>query len=108
MLYVRRHYAYGEQRDYFDHHDVVGWTREGDEEHPDSGCAVLMSDASGGEKVMHIGPEHKGKQMRDVTRRCQDVITVGEDGNAVFFTKPGGVSVYVFETAYREIALTMD
>lgn len=108
MIKVRQRYAYGEQHDYFDHQDVVGWTREGDDEHPDSGCAVLMSDAEGGEKTMYIGPQHKGKQMRDVTRRTQDVITVGEDGNALFFTKGGGVSVYVFDPAYREITLHID
>ncbi|MDL2318614.1 alpha-amylase [Eubacteriales bacterium OttesenSCG-928-A19] len=108
MLKVRQKYAYGEQHDYFDHRAVVGWTRSGDDEHPDSGCAVLMSGAEGGEKTMYIGPEHKGRVMRDVTRRCQDVITVGEDGNALFFTKPGGVSVYVFEPAYRNISLHID
>ena len=33
----RSNYAYGMQRDYFDHANCIGWTREGDDEH--SGCA---------------------------------------------------------------------
>lgn len=108
MIKTRQLYAYGGQHDYFDHQDIVGWTREGDDEHPHSGCAVLMSDAAGGEKTMYIGPQHKGRQMRDVTRRSQDVITIGDDGNAVFFTKPGGVSVYLFEPAYDELTVHME
>ena len=47
LLKLRKKYAYGVQHDYFDHPDVVGFTREGDAEHPDSGLAVIMSDGVG-------------------------------------------------------------
>ena len=33
MLHVRRNNAYGMQRDYFDHANYIGWTREGDNDH---------------------------------------------------------------------------
>ncbi|HEX3934387.1 MAG TPA: alpha-amylase, partial [Puia sp.] len=41
LLRARKQYAYGRQRDYFDAPNCIGWTREGTEEHPGSGCAVV-------------------------------------------------------------------
>ena len=48
------------QRDYFDHSNTIGWTREGVKEKKGSGCAVVISNGSGGNKVMEIG-----KNMRE-------------------------------------------
>ena len=42
MVKLRKKYAYGVQHDYFDHPDVVGFTREGDAEHPDSGGVLAQ------------------------------------------------------------------
>jgi alpha-amylase len=33
MLHIRRNNAFGAQRDYFDHPNCIGWTREGDSDH---------------------------------------------------------------------------
>ncbi|MFV0401959.1 MAG: alpha-amylase [Oscillospiraceae bacterium] len=108
LLAVRRHYAYGEQHDYFDHHDVVGWTREGDEEHPNSCCAVLMSDGPAGEKEMFIGKQNAGRKLLDALRRYDDVIEVDSEGNAIFKTPGGGVSVWIDEAAYEDIAVNVE
>lgn len=108
MLAARKRYAYGPQRDYFDHHDVVGWTRAGDGQHPDAGLAVLMSDAAGGQKAMLVGRQHAGRVMRDMTRRVQAPVVLDEDGVGTFETKGGAVSVYLFEEAYREVVLAVD
>lgn len=105
MMAARRSCAYGEQHDYFDHDNVVGWTREGDKEHQNSGCAVLMSDGPGGEKTMYVGRQFAGQTFRDVTRRTLDAIPIGEDGNGTFKTPGGAVSVYVNETSYRDISI---
>lgn len=43
MIRLRKGYAYGQQRDYFDHSNTVGWTREGMPKRHFSGCAVLMT-----------------------------------------------------------------
>lgn len=108
MLITRRKYAYGEQHDYFDHNNVVGWTREGDEEHSGSGCAVLMSDGDGGEKTMYIGKAFAGQVLRDITRHVQEEVRVGEDGNALFKVAGGSVSVYLGEEAYRDIVVNYE
>ena len=42
LIMLRRYYAYGEQKDYFDDFHVVGWTRAGDDEHSDSGMSMLL------------------------------------------------------------------
>ena len=44
MMLLRKDKAYGEQVDYFDNPDVVGFTRLGDDAHYKSGMAVIMSD----------------------------------------------------------------
>ena len=43
LLDARRSRAFGEQTDYFDHPNTVGFTRSGDAQHPDSGLALLLS-----------------------------------------------------------------
>ena len=108
MMMARRYYAYGEQHDYFDHHNVVGWTREGDDAHENSGCAVLMSDGPGGEKVMYVGKRFAGQMFRDITRRALDAVVVGDDGNALFHVPGGGVSVWLAEAAYADVVIHCD
>ena len=55
MLKVRKYYAYGEQYDYFNDRNIIGFTRLGDYEHHDSGLAVVMSDEKGGGIQMNVG-----------------------------------------------------
>ncbi len=64
LLEARNNYAYGMQRDYFDHNNCVGWTREGDEEH--SGCAVLLSNGDNANKNMEMGKRYAGKKFVDL------------------------------------------
>ncbi len=54
FLEVRRDHAWGEQYDYFDHPDCVGWTRTGDKEHP-QGMAVLLNNGEDSKKHMETG-----------------------------------------------------
>ncbi len=95
MMEVRSDYAYGEQCDYFDNQDVVGWTREGDAEHAGSGIAVLLSDGPGGEKTMYAGPSHAGETYVDVLKQVKEEVVIGNDGNALFKCSGGSVSVWM-------------
>jgi alpha-amylase len=97
QIRLRRHVAYGKQNDYFDHGNVVGWTREGDEEHELSGCAVLISNSEDGHKTMHIGQKHAGKVFVDRIGGRAEKITIDENGNAEFLVNGGSVSVWVRE-----------
>ena len=50
LIKLRKEKAYGEEHDYFDNPNFIGWTREGDEEHLQSGLAVVISNAGDGRK----------------------------------------------------------
>jgi len=98
MLLVRKHLAYGTQRDYFDHTNCIGWTREGDEEHEHSGCAVLLSNGDEGIKVMEVGLKFAGKIFKDALGSIQDEVIIDENGWAEFKVNAGAVSVWVLKT----------
>lgn len=93
LLIARKDNAYGMQRDYFDHANCIGWTREGDDNH--SGCAVLLSNGEAGFKAMEMGIRYAGKEMTDLLGKAGGNIVVNETGWADFTCPAGGVSVWV-------------
>jgi alpha-amylase len=95
LLLARKNFAYGQQRDYLDHANCIGWTREGDPDHPGSGCAVLLSNGEEGFKKMEIGKTHSGKTFSDYLGHHPATITVDEEGWAEFRVSAGSVSVWV-------------
>ena len=99
MIDVRRGRLYGEKHDYFDDEDVVGWTMEGDEEHINSGLAVVLTNKLGGEKKMYVGTQHAGETWIDVLFRCPEEIVIDEEGYGEFRCEDGQVSVWVMKIA---------
>lgn len=95
ILKLRKKYAYGEQHDYFDHSDVVGWTREGDEDHKDSGLAVVMSDGTGGTKRMYVGKQFAGAHFADVMGNAKYDIRIDDEGCGEFYVNRQGLSVWI-------------
>jgi alpha-amylase len=95
LLQARRSLAYGPQRDYFDHANCIGWTRQGDTERPGSGCAVLMSNGEEGFKTMEIGIEHKGKTFKDLLGKHPATVTIDDEGKGEFQVSAGSVSVWI-------------
>ncbi len=92
FLFARKTYAYGEQYDYFDHANTIGWTRLGDEEHP-GGMAVVLSNGEEGTKWMEVGqPNHT---YIDITEHISEPITTNDEGWADFRCNGGSVSVWV-------------
>lgn len=92
LLDARKNYAYGQQIDYLDHQDVIGWTRLGDASHPKA-MAVIMTDAGSSSKWMNVS--RANKQFKDVTGHRSDVITSNNDGWAEFPVNGGSYSVWV-------------
>ena len=92
LLLARKYFAYGEQYDYLDSQDVIGWTRIGTELHP-FGLAVLMSDGPGGVKTMNTG--RLNTPYVDLTEQCSEIITTDNNGSADFRCEGGSVSVWV-------------
>ncbi|MDL2324910.1 alpha-amylase [Ruminococcaceae bacterium OttesenSCG-928-A16] len=108
MVAARHHFAYGPQHDYFDHDNIVGWTREGDAEHPGSGCAVLITDGPGGEKTMYVGRQFAGQVFRDIIRLDEQAVTIDADGNGTFSVEGGAASVWLPEEAYKAIIIEVE
>jgi alpha-amylase len=94
FLRARRSHAWGPQRDYPDHENVVGFTRLGDEAHPRA-MAVLLSDGPEGTKWMEVG--RPGAAFADATDHVPGRIHANEHGWAEFRCRGGSVSVWLEE-----------
>ena len=97
LCQLRKDLAYGLQRDYFDHPNCIGWTREGLEGRQNSGIAVIMSNGDKGHKDMKIGQRHAGKTFIDALGKCKHEVTVNEEGWAQFECEERSVSVWVLK-----------
>jgi alpha-amylase len=92
FLFARQTYCYGEQLDYFDHPNTIGWTRLGDGEHS-GGMAVVLSNGEDGQKWMNVG--HPNSTYIDITEHVDDPVTTNDDGWAEFRCNGGSVSVWI-------------
>ncbi|WP_028274342.1 alpha-amylase [Atopococcus tabaci] len=94
LLHVRTTYAYGEQQNYLDHPNCIGFTRTGDENHP-HGCAVVLSNSEEGHKKMTLGELNAGTTYIDCLHNRDEEITLDEEGTASFPVNAGSISVWV-------------
>ncbi|KAF8951857.1 hypothetical protein BGZ46_003761 [Entomortierella lignicola] len=95
MLLARKEFAYGDQNDYFDHPNCIGWVRHGDEHHP-KGLAVVMSNSNAkGYKRMNVGKHRAGQVWADMMGYWRDPVTINEEGWAKFYCHSGSVSLWV-------------
>lgn len=101
LIKIRERYAYGEEHPYFDDPSLVGFTREGDVEHPDSGVVVLLSDSVGGTKRMYFSTQFAGCHMTDALGGIPEKVAIGADGWGEFRVNGGSVSVWVTEQAWE-------
>lgn len=95
LLKLRKKYAYGPQHDYFDDPNVIGWTREGDKEHKGSGCAVVISDGTGGTKRMYVGKQYAGKHFVDEMKNAKYNIKIDDEGFGNFYVNRAAVAVWI-------------
>lgn len=95
LMLIRKDRAYGLQHNYFDHNNFIGWTQEGDEEHINSGIAVVISNANEGNKRMYVGSQNIGKVYIDCLGNCNEEIIIDEDGCGNFSVKAKSVSVWI-------------
>lgn len=95
LLETRQKYAYGEQKNYFDHPNTVGFVRLGDNTHPDSGLILLLSNGEDGDKIMNIGKKHKDETWHEITGNRPEEIKIDENGNGQFLVSGGKIAVWV-------------
>ncbi len=92
FLEVRKKYAYGDQCDYFDHRNCVGWTRTGNEEHQ-GGIAVLLS--NGENSVKNMQTASPNTTYVDITEHVDKLVVTNNEGWGQFFCQAGSVSVWI-------------
>ncbi|MDE6210248.1 MAG: alpha-amylase [Lachnospiraceae bacterium] len=95
IMEARTKYAYGTQHDYLDDANVIGWTREGDAAHINSGLAAVITDGAGGSKKMYVGTSHAGEEWYDITGNKSDIVKISSDGYGTFPVNGGSHSIYV-------------
>ena len=99
LMRARKTAAQGPQFDAFDDPDVVGFSRQGIEGEPSTGCAVVLSDRLAGEKRLFLGHWRAGETWVCAIGEHPSVV-VDSQGWASFPVSDGGLSVYFPEAAH--------
>lgn len=94
FMQARKQYCFGEQKDYFDHPNTIGWARLGTTEHPGS-MAVVMTNGSDGNIWMNM--YRPNKSYSDITGHYMQKVTTNRDGWGNFLCPAGNVSVWLQE-----------
>lgn len=85
LILARKYFVYGEENNYFDHPDIIGWTYTGDYEHPDSGLAVIATNGPGGSKIMNVGERLANTILHDITGNIKEPVYIDKEGNGIFY-----------------------
>ena len=92
LLDIRLNLAYGEQTDYFDDANCIGWTRQGkDDGQP---IAVLISNDQAASKSMLVGSEWAGREFSDYLGNSSQIVTIDDQGWGEFPVEEKSVSVW--------------
>ncbi len=95
LIKLREERAYGKQNDYIDNRNCIGWTREGDEEHINSGMAILISNAGYATKRMYVGNKFADEKFVDALSNVNDEVIIDKDGCGEFKVNEKSVSVWI-------------
>ena len=91
LLYIRRDLAYGQQIDYLDDPNIIGWIRTGrDDQRP---LVALLANQEGLSKEMEVGLEFAGQTFTNLIQE-DETVTVDENGWARFPVNKGALSVW--------------
>jgi alpha-amylase len=99
LVLARKLYAYGEQNDYFEEPNCIGWVRRGTWDRP-SGLAVVLSNAGPGTRRMFVGKEHVGETWSDVLGWEPGEVKIDDEGFGEF--KCPGISVAIWVNSAAE------
>lgn len=103
LMKLRTTMTFGNQVDYFDDPNCIGWVLTGDNTQKDSGMAIVMTDSQGQEKEMTISALHKGKTFVDILGNNDKKVTLDENGRGIFPVNNGQISIYAQESKAKEL-----
>ncbi|KAB8274309.1 glycoside hydrolase superfamily [Aspergillus minisclerotigenes] len=95
---ARKLYAYGEQCDYFDQANCIGFVRYGNLHHP-SGLACIMSNGGASQKRMYVGRSHAKERWTDILGWHPKTVIIDKKGYGIFPVSAMQVSVWVNSAA---------
>ncbi len=95
LFELRRTYAYGDQVDYFEQPQTIGWVRLGTSEHPHAMAVIVTTSTQAESQYMLLGDLYQGRTFYDYLGHCAETITLDEKGGADFPVNPGSVSCWV-------------
>ncbi|KAH6612396.1 alpha amylase [Boeremia exigua] len=105
LILARKLYAYGQQSDYFERSDCIGWTRRGDSVNP-NGCAIIMSWTQGSNVgdctsalTMDVGSENAGESWTDVLGFESCTVVIDGDGRGTFPCQKNSIACFVSDAA---------
>lgn len=98
LMLARKLYAYGDQEDYWDDPNCIGWVRRGTWDKP-AGLACLMSNKGPGEIRMAVGPEHAGEKWTELLGWEEGEVEIDEEGFGLFKCPGVSLSVWVNKEA---------
>ena len=78
-----------------DNKNCIGWTREGEDEHIDSGLAVIVSNGASATKRMYIGTKFANEKFLDALSNVKDEVVIDSDGFGDFKVNEKSVSVWI-------------
>lgn len=94
LISIRKKYAWGNQTDYMEKEELIGWVRHGNEEHPGS-LAVVISTGEAQILKMNVGENQAGKVYVEITGDNDNEITIDENGDGEFEVGPGTLTCWV-------------
>ena len=94
LLELRKDYAYGDEKQYLQGPNEIGFVRYGNDEHPGR-MAVTFSNAGANTIRMYVGEDQAGKVYKDYLGNNDAEIVIDESGHGDFFTSPASVSAWV-------------
>lgn len=90
LLEIRLELAYGEQTDYFDEQNCIGWTRIGN----NKPIAVIISNHEDSKKWMKVGEEFANQTFSDYLGNSDEEVLINEEGWGNFPVKAQSLSVW--------------
>ncbi|KAK4947443.1 hypothetical protein LTR10_013811 [Elasticomyces elasticus] len=101
LAVARKLFAYGQQRDYLDTTDCIGWTRLGHKSKSDgAGLAVIMTNSwDRRSKRMFVGQRHAGERWKDILGWEDRDVVIDAGGFGTFPVGHRSVGVWTNEKA---------
>ncbi|KAI9106251.1 Maltohexaose-producing amylase [Phlyctochytrium arcticum] len=94
IMKARVHFAYGDQDDYFDHPQTIGWVRRGEPGHL-AGLAVVLCAGEEGSKRMFVGEDRSGEEWVDIAGGRKEIVVIDDEGFGDFCCNGGSASAWL-------------